>query len=63
MDKLAKLKALIKVLSLWIHDAWHLQIEERKKLEKYERSSTSPQSYEFFKSAAKTYTFMTAKFL
>ena len=62
LDKFVKLKELVKLITNRIKNVCFLQVAERKKLEKYEKASLSPQNYEYVKSAAKN-SFMIAKYL
>ena len=54
MDKLLKMKTLLRMASCKIRSVREAQVSERR-LEKYEKASTSPSSYEYLKSAARTY--------
>ena len=55
LDKFVKLKELVKLITHSIRHVRCLQVSERKKLEKYEKASSSPQNYKYAKSAAKTF--------
>ena len=61
MDKLIKMKTLLRMASNKIKCVRETQLSERRRLEKYEKASTSPSSYEYLKSAARTYIYMTTK--
>ena len=55
MDKLLKMKTLQRMASCKVRSVRDAQVSERRRLEKYEKASTSPLSYEYLKSAARTY--------
>ena len=49
------MKTLLRMASCKIRNIRDAQVSERRRLEKYEKASTSPSSYEYLKSAAGTY--------
>ena len=55
IDKLLKMKTLLRMASCKIRSVRQAQVLERRRLEKYEKASTCPSSYEYQKSAARTY--------
>ena len=55
VDKLLKMNLLLRMASCKIRSVRDVQVSQRRRLEKYEKASTSPSSYEYLKSAAKTY--------
>ena len=55
MDKIIKMKTLLRMASNKIKCVRETQLSERRRLEKYEKASTSPSSYEYLKSATQTY--------
>ena len=55
LDKIVKLKATLKIITTRIQEVRQAEINERKRLEKYEKASTTPKSYEYVKSVAKAY--------
>ena len=62
LDKIVKLKATLKIITTRIQEVHQAEINERNGLEKYEKASTTPKSYECVKSAAKTYILMIANY-
>ena len=58
IDKLLNMKTLLQMASCKIGSVREAQVSERRGLEKYEKASICPSSYEYQKSAARIYIYV-----